>query len=145
MDPRFQTTPGGYIWDPKRRRRYAAGRGFLATVPCFGQVDIQDPDHSRLVPFLEMAARLPAARETAWFARSLAYLSAQPAPDRGAGSGPRGAVRWSSSFLRETEGYYLYAGLHMGLGENRRRRQALTLESTFRLLLIRKLASQPRA
>jgi hypothetical protein len=95
--------------------------------------------------FLEMAARLPMARPTAWFQRSLAHLSAQSPPERGAASGPAGAVRWRPGFLRESHGYYLYVGLHMGLGENRRQRQALTLESTFRLLLLRKLAGQPQA
>jgi len=37
--------------------------------------------------------------------------------------------------------YYLYCGAHMGLGENRRTRRWREIESTFRMLNIKRLMS----
>jgi len=119
--PAFQSTAGAYIWNPDRRQCYAAGRTFLACVA---------PE--RLVMFMELGARFVSARAAPWFQDGLARLESYRTP--------QGRYRFPVDLLKETaDSYYLYAGAHMGLGEPRRRPQALEIESTFRLLRIKRL------
>jgi hypothetical protein len=123
-DPAFQSTVGGSIWDRGLRRCYAAGRTFLACVA---------PE--RLVLFLELGARFAAARAAPWFQAGLAQLAGYRTPE--------GRYRFPSELLKETaNSYYLYAGAHMGLGENRKQAQALEIESTFRMMKITSLLHQ---
>ncbi len=132
IDPRFQTTPGGYIWDTAKRQHYAAGRGFLATLPGFGRVPPGATEVPRLIMFLEMMAHSAAGSQSEWFQSHLAHLEGFRTPE--------GTYRFPGDYLRERRGggYYLYGGAHMGLGEDRRARQALEIESTFRMLRIRR-------
>jgi hypothetical protein len=127
IDPRFQTTPGGYIWDSARRQHYAAGRGFLATLPGFGRVPPEPGEVARLVMFLEMMAHSVSGSQSEWFRGYLAHLEGFRTPE--------GTYCFPGEYLKERRGggYYLYSGAHMGLGENRRARQALEIESTFRM------------
>ena len=52
---------------------------------------------------------------------------------------PQGTYRFPGGYLRESEGYYV-SGYGMGLGENRRKPLGLEIESTFRMLKIRRLS-----
>jgi len=123
-EPAFQTTVGGYIWDRTLKRCYAAGRPFLARVT---------PE--RLVLFLELGARFAAARAAPWFKAGLAQLEGYRTP--------QGRYRFPSELLKETaNSYYIYAGAHMGLGENRKQTQALEIESTFRMMKITSLTHE---
>jgi hypothetical protein len=119
--PAFQATAGGYIWDRARRQCFAAGRTVLAcTAP------------ERLVMFLELGASFAIARASLWFQDGLAQLERYRKP--------QGTYRFPTEMLRETpNSYTLYAGAHMGLGENRKQVQALEIESTFRMLKIKSL------
>jgi hypothetical protein len=118
-DPRFQAIPGGYAWDRSRRRCHAAGRVCLA---CF------NPE--RRVLFLELASNFEASRKAGWFQEGIGELERFRTPS--------GTYRFPSEYLKERpNGYYLYAGAHMGLGENRRSKRALEIESTFRMLRIK--------
>jgi hypothetical protein len=116
FDPRFQRTPGGYFWDARTKRCYAAGRGWLA---CF-------TPQRRLI-FLELAVRFAEARAQPWFRAAMKRLArTQVAPGR---------YRFPLDDLRETRNsYYLYTGSHMGLGEDRRNRAWRDVESTFWML-----------
>jgi hypothetical protein len=118
-DERFQSTVGGYGWDKTKRRCYAAGRVFLACVM-----------PARLVLFLELGARFAAARRSHWLQEGLAALDQYRTA--------RGTWRFPPGLLLESTGTHLYGGSHMGLGENRRSRLALELESTFHMLYIQK-------
>lgn len=118
-DPRFQNTVGGYGWDREKRRCYAAGRVFLACVEPW-----------RLVLFLELGAKFNAARQSEWFQQGLAKLESFRTP--------QGAYCFPRVLLTEKTGSHIYGGSHMGLGENRRSRRGLELESTFRMLNIYK-------
>lgn len=118
-DPRFQSTQGGYGWDRVKRRCYAAGRVFLACVM-----------PARLVLFLELAARFESARESNWFQEGLGRLESHRTR--------RGSYLFPRELLTERTGTHLYAGCHMGLGEDRRKPLALELESSFHMLYIYK-------
>jgi hypothetical protein len=145
LDPAFQDTPGGYIWNAQRRQAYAAGRVFLACLPRLEglidgsrsdeknvyQVRQESPQYEqhKLVLFLEMLARFECARISAWFRNGLAHLETFRTP--------ADTYRFPRAYLAESSGYYLYAGLHMGLGESPRDARALERESTFRMTRIR--------
>ncbi len=120
-DPAFQSAPGGYLWDRKRNTCNAAGRVCLARL---------NPE--RLVLFVELFARFEVPRKAQWFKNALSQLEQ--------GRTDRGTYRFPSDYLKEKRNsYYIYQGAHMGLGENRRRRDWIEIESTFRMLNIKRL------
>jgi hypothetical protein len=120
-DPRFQETPGGYMWNTARNTCYAAGRDWLACLT----------EHRRAL-FLELVARFPQCHRLPWFERVVDGLERHRTE--------RGTYVFPPDELKEKrDSYALYAGAHMGLGENRRRRAWLEVESTFRMLDIRRL------
>jgi hypothetical protein len=125
LRPEFQETPGGYIWNQALRRPYAAGRVFIACLP-------RAEERAKLLLFMELLARFACGRSSAWFQEGLAHLESFRTPS--------GTYRFPPAYLSEKSGYYLYAGLHMGLGEAPRGARALELESTFRMLYLKKLA-----
>jgi hypothetical protein len=123
LHPDFQETPGGYIWNPSLRRSYATGRVFLACLPL--------PDETaKLVMFLEMLAQFECGRASDWFLRGMAHLETFRTG--------YGTYCFPAEYLSEKSSYYLYAGMHMGLGEWPRNLPALELESTFRMLRLKK-------
>ena len=120
-DPLFQSTAGGYLWDREKNRCYAAGRVCLACL---------NPE--RLVLFLELFAKFSMARKTLWFQDALSKLEQWRTV--------RGTYIFPSDYLKEKRNsYYIYQGAHMGLGENRRCRDWVEIESTFRMLNIERL------
>ena len=118
-DPRFQETVGGFGWARDLGRCYAAGRVFLACA-----------EPNRLILFLEWAAPFAAARQSDWFQRGLSLLETYRMEV--------GFYQFPAGMLPEKAGYQVYGGAHMGLGESRRGDLGLRLESTFRMLWIRK-------
>jgi hypothetical protein len=116
-DPRFQDIPDGYGWDKAGRRCYAAGRVFMACAT-----------EARLVLFADLGSRMDAARQARWFAESVRRLEAFQTRE--------GRYLFPREFLKEQEGYHLYGGCHMGMGEERRRGLDLEVESTFWMMLI---------
>jgi hypothetical protein len=120
-DQAFQTTPGGYLWNRDLNRCHAAGRVCLACL---------NPE--RLVLSVELFARFDAARNTQWFRDALSKLENCRTD--------RGTYVFPPDYLKEKRNsYYIYQGAHMGLGENRRKRTWIEIESTFRMLNIRRL------
>jgi hypothetical protein len=122
LDPAFQDTPGGYIWNPGLHRPNAAGRVFLACLP-------RENELEKLVLFLEMLAHFDCGIASAWFQQVLANLESFRTS--------RGTYCFPPPYLSEKHNYYLYAGMHMGLGEGLRTPRTLELESTLRMLRIK--------
>jgi len=117
----FQNTVGGYLWAREKNVCYAAGRAVLACVY---------PE--RLVLFLELGAKFVSARRSNWFKHGLAELERH--------RNDNGTYRFPPEYLTEKRNsYYLYGGAHMGLGENRRKRDWIVVESTFRMINIKRL------
>jgi hypothetical protein len=126
LHPAFQETPGGYIWNAQLHRPYAAGRVFLACLP-------RQNEPEKLVLFMEMLAQFESGRGCDWFRHGMAHLETFRTE--------RGTYLFPSVYLREKSSYYLYAGMHMGLGEWPRDLHALELESTFRMLRLKILTT----
>ena len=126
LDPRFQDIPDGFIWNAQLHRPYTAGRVFLACLPLESQPE-------KLVLFLELLAHFECGKASAWFKRGMAHLEMFRTQ--------RGTYRFPPTYLSEKHSYYLYSGMHMGLGEQSRNSHALELESTFRMLRLKALAN----
>ncbi len=122
LNPRFQAIPDAYIWNTQLHRPYAAGRVFLACLP---PSDLPE----KLVLFLELLAHFECGRASAWFQQGMAHLETFRTE--------YGTNCFPSRYLSEKHSYYLYAGMHMGLGETPRTTHALELESTFRMLRLK--------
>jgi hypothetical protein len=121
-DRRFQESPGGYLWSKTQRRCWAAGRCCLAVLT---------PERRLLA--LELFARFPVARQQPWFAVELAALEVFRTAS--------GTYCFPADYLKETrDGYYVYNGNHMGLGQDRRNRNWREIESTFRMHNLKRLA-----
>jgi hypothetical protein len=116
-DERFQSTADGYGWDKIKKRCYSAGRVFLACVM-----------PARLVLFLELGLKFSASRHSDWFRKGLSTLQSYQTG--------QGTYHFPSDLLIERTGNHIYGGSHMGLGENRRSRLAIELESTFHMVYI---------
>lgn len=129
MDPRFQSIGGGCAWDPHKRTGYAFS--IQPYLPGFAGRKMDALATAKLVLYLDMVASIPGSARYEWVGWALQHL------DRFRSS--RGTWRFPAKYLLETTGYHLYSGRHMGLGENRRAKEALELESTFRMLRIKKL------
>jgi hypothetical protein len=77
---------------------------------------------------MEMMSRFKAARESDWFRKTLLHLES---------FGSDGLYRFPPSYLCEGKNKYYILGGHMGLGENRKSKAYLLLESTAWILRIK--------
>lgn len=126
-DARFQALPGGYGMWPGRPQCYAGGRVFLACL-----------NAERRLLFLQLAAPFAAARRAPWFQSELAHLETFRSE--------QGTYLFPPDHLKEQkDSYYLYAGAHMGLGENRRSAGWGEIESTFHMLYLKRRAGLLKA
>ncbi|MEW6359984.1 MAG: hypothetical protein AB1696_26845 [Planctomycetota bacterium] len=136
LRPEFQKLPDGYgyIFDERKRQPWAHGWGVHLPGP--ERLGPSERETSRFLQRLELMAHFPQAVKSDWFARALRHLDRYQIE--------QGTYRFPSGFLKEqTSGYYV-GGAYMGLGENRRSRRAIEIESTFRVLKIRHLARTAR-
>lgn len=119
--PLFQDTQGGFLWDKAKKTCYAAGRVVLACLT-----------EERKILFLELTAKFEQCREKQWFRDALAELERHRTWS--------GTYCFPPEYLAENKNKsYLYRGGHMGLGEDRRYRKWREIESTFRMLNIKRL------
>ena len=118
----------------RKAKRHYYGMGWSVHVPGFHGFPVTDP--RELVLYMLLLAPFAPANQSPWFAAALDHLDTFRTD--------RGTWRFPSEFLVEKGkggGYYVL-GYHMGLGENRRQKAALELESTFYMLKILKLAGR---
>ncbi|HUT18793.1 MAG TPA: hypothetical protein VM366_06500, partial [Anaerolineae bacterium] len=112
------------------RRYYSIG--WSVHLPGYGDADFERPIHAAtFVQRVELMARFSVARQSAWFEQSLAHLEAYRTD--------RGTYRFPAAYLREQANGYWVSGAYMRLEDDRRRRQSLELDSTFRMLKVKRL------
>jgi hypothetical protein len=129
LDERFQELPWGYglVFYNANRRYY--GCGWSPRLP--GLQGFEDPlDQATLVLYVDLMSRFLEARDSAWFKCCLEHLETF-----GTGTG---TYCFPKNYLQEKKDQSFVCGGSMGLGENRRTKNALEIESTFRMLLIKK-------
>ncbi len=129
MQPEYQRLPDGYGIALLGKRRYWA-IGWSVHLPGYFGFDSDAPEMRRLVRMTILMAQFPAARRHPWFKEAYAHLDVYCTQT--------GTHRFLTPYLREGQRGYWIMGTYMGLEENRRKKTALELESTF---WMRKLAS----
>ena len=87
-----------------------------------------------MVQRVELMAHFPSARRHHWFRDCIEHLDSFRTED--------GTWLLPRHYLKEERVRYWVTGAHMGLEESRRSSRAIELESTFRLLKIRRLIQQ---
>lgn len=133
LDPRFQALqPGfGYAWIKERRTCYHWG--WSPHMCGFAKCEWQsENDAGRLVQQLELMAHFRAACDSRWFQAGLRHLEWR--------RGEQGTYLFPAGYLRDLPAGYYVNGAYLGLGENRRLRRGLEIESTFRMARIRATA-----
>jgi hypothetical protein len=137
LDDRYHAFPEGYgYFRTPGRRFYAAG--WSVHLPGHGAgFGLDDWRAGMLVQRLELMAAFPAARRHPWFGEALSCLETFRT-DAGTYLFPR-------RLLRESPSGYWVTGAYMGLEEDRRRGEALELESTFRMMRIKRTAGPGRS
>jgi len=127
MTEAFQAAPrGAVIWTPEKRVCHTCGILRLPGFFGFGETFAS----TGFIQAVEALSRIPLAARSPWMAASVEHLEGFRTD--------AGHYRFPSEYLLEKSGYYTYGGNGMGLGENRRRRIALELESTFRMLRLKR-------
>ena len=87
---------------------------------------------SRILMVMEILAVFDQGKTCPWFQTNLAQLENYRSTD--------GRYSLPKDFMIEKkDSYYLYQGAHMGLGENRRKKSWVEIESTFRVMNIYRL------
>ncbi len=127
----YQALPWGYgiLWI--RPRRFLAMGWSIKLAEPSGTLVSQRTAGSFLW-HLSALSKFRAIRESAWFVRSLAHLDRFRRDD--------GTWEFPRDYLPEKRDSYMVGGGHMGLGENRRRRNWRANESTFwRMYLSREI------
>lgn len=134
-----------YILAPEYHQKVAGGYGILYSpggkyhamgwdckLPCYEGIgeDAQEKG-PLLIQRALLLACFPGAAGHPWLKGVLAHLESFATG--------RGTYLFPRHYLKESLGYFV-SGMHMSLGENRRNKNALELESTFYMLLLKKRA-----
>lgn len=135
LHPDYQALDDGYGAMRTGKRRYWS-MGWSVHLPGYDGFAFDDARHpnsfpSYLVQRLELMAHFAVARGHRWFQDCLEHLEEFRTP--------QGTYRFPSSYLCERRQGYWVTGAYMRLEENRRRRQSLEADSTFRMLKIKRL------
>lgn len=129
LDERFQALPQGYglLWYKSNRTYYACG--WRPELPCLHNYD-SEYEKSILVLYMDLMSNFKVARETIWFQNCFSYLEKFKTPS--------GTYCFPPCLIRDKKNMGYVSGMSMGLGENRKSEKAYEIESTFRMLLIKK-------
>jgi hypothetical protein len=114
------------------KRRYHS-MGWSVHLPGYGEPGSTFPEYM-YVQRLELMAHFAVARRSIWFQDCLRHLSGFQTD--------RGTYHLPAGYLRESSSGYWVTGAYMRLEENRRVRQSLDLDSTFRMCVIENLAQR---
>ncbi len=126
----YQNLPEGYgiMYHLPTKRYYA--HGWNIDLPGWFGLDQNGPIHPAIfLQRLELLACFPQVHKRKWFQSGIQHLESFHTET--------GTYRFPSAYLKEgTSGYYV-SGSYMRLEENRRRKIALELDSTFRMELLK--------
>ena len=127
LDERYQRLPRGYglMLDPPRSY---FSIGWSVHLPLFFSNSGDGAPDPGTLWWAEAMAHFPVTATSIWFARLMEHLESFRTAE--------GFYRCPAAYLTENSNKYFVGGGHMGLGEERRARDRLTLESTAWLLRI---------
>ena len=119
----------GLCFNTQRKTYYSLG--WRPNLPCFTNFDSL-MERRTIVFYVDLMSRFNVACESPWFTRCMEHLE-QYRTGNGTYCFPR-------DYLLNIEKSYYVNGTVMGLCENRRKKDALEIESTFRMMVIKKNA-----
>jgi hypothetical protein len=122
LDPRYQRLPDGYGIVLTGKNRYNV-MGWNVWLPGYDGMHSDDFKMGCLVQRLELLSRFPGTLSHPWFIKNMDRLESFAVED--------GKYTFPKQHIQERRNSYFVAGGHMGLGEDRRRKLAYTMESTF--------------
>jgi hypothetical protein len=125
LDPAF-----GYVRQMHEGKTHYYVLGWAAQLPGYNS-PLKKGRPPVLLQRLELMCHFPVACRHEWVLRCLDYLDQYRTPG--------GRWLFPREYLTEKPVGYWVAGAHMGLEEDRRSQQSIELESTFRMLRIKKL------
>ncbi len=128
LDPRYQEFPDGYGLMKAGKRKYYA-IGWSVHLPGYHPEITNRFDDSRFIQRLVLMSHFPTARDHHWFQDSLKHLESYRTK--------QGTYSFPRSYLQERPSGYWVMGAYMGLEENRRKKIAIEMESTFWMLKIK--------
>jgi hypothetical protein len=131
LHPKYQAFPEGYGLMKAGKRKYYA-MGWSVHLPGYHPVREKRPGDNLLIQRLVLMSNFPSATNHPWFQRSIRNLESYHTN--------RGTYIFPRAYLNERISGYWVTGAYMGLEENRRKKIALELESTFWMLKIKKNA-----
>jgi hypothetical protein len=130
LHPSYQALPQGYGIMRSGKRRYHA-IGWNVDLPGYNAPTVVSGHQAAyFVQRAELMARFEHARNHPWFDRAVQHLDSF-GTERATWLFPR-------NYLVERQTGYWVTGSHMGLEENRRSQRAIEVESTFRMLRIKR-------
>jgi hypothetical protein len=132
LAPEHQSLEPGYGLMRHSKGRYYA-IGWRTDLPGYEGFDFSAGEAKVFVQRVELMAHFSEARKHVWFKNAVKHLEGFRTE--------RGSYLFPRPYLQEARNQYWVSGAHMGLEEDRRRPQALELESTFRMLRIKRLAA----
>lgn len=130
LHPDDQALREGYGVIRTGPRRYFS-MGWSVHLPGYDGLDFGDGPAARFVQRLCLMAHFPIARTHRWFRDRLVHLETFRTAE--------GVDRFPARYLQEASRGYWVKGAAMRLEDNRRRRIALTLDSTFRMATLQHL------
>lgn len=133
LDQQYQQLPDGYGVVLTGKNHYNV-MGWNVWLPGFDKLHMGDFERGCLVQRLELMSRFPNTLDSPWLKSSIKQLE-QYRTDGSRYAFPR-------HYIKERRNSYFVTGAHMGLGENRHRRSACEIESTFWMM---KITSNMRA
>ena len=129
LHPDYQALPDGYGIVRSDKRRYHV-IGWNVDLPGYNSFNPNSRAAVYFIQRIELMAHFAKVLACPWFRRSVDYLDTYRTE--------RGTWLFPRRYLKELVIGYWVTGAHMGLEENRRSVQAIEIESTFRMLRIRK-------
>jgi hypothetical protein len=130
LDPRYQALSEGYGILASGSRRYHA-MGWDVRLPVPGAPSTTALQIGYWVQRLDLMSQFREAVSHPWFTASMRRVETFATP--------AGTYIFPKTMLKEEKGYWI-TGSHMGLGENRRAKVALEIESTFWVQKIKRRA-----
>ena len=131
LHPDYQALDEGYGYMRAGPRRYYS-IGWSVHLPGYESLEFARAFYAHtFVQRLELMAHFATARRSEWFRRSLSHLEEFRTD--------RGTYRFPARYLREQRSGYWVQGAYMRLEADRRSRQSLEIESTFRMCKIKRL------
>ena len=129
LNDSFQRIREGYGYLVLNNKNYCHSCGWSPTFPGYNGFDLEGMEQNKFFMRVELMSHFVIAHNTKWFLNSIEHLEQFCTPE--------GTYLLPSAYLCEKASGYYVLGAYMGL-ENKRTSKSLELESTFRMMCIKK-------